>query len=531
MVALNLDPVYLIFLSALAFSLVLLFILIGYIWPHRSTTGATSLVMMIIALIFWSTGYLVEYLSTSLDGKLFAFNISYIGMVVLPVFTLIFASYFSDNAGWINRRRIAFLLIIPVITLILQWTKQYHSFMYYDVHLISDGSFLLVAKQYGFWFWVDWAYNYALVLTSMLILLYRLFKPPRLFFDQAVCLVIAAVVPIAANVIYVAHLLPGPRADWTPCAFTITAVALTFSITRRRFLEVAPVARESAIEMLSEGFLVLNDRERISDLNKTMADIIGVSSEKLLGQPLPDGILHQFKGNKHYDSNSETKIDITLKIAGKKRYYSVHLSPLSKNNTRKYGRIMVFHDMTERIHKEEAIKQIAYYDPLTGLANRTLFSNRAEMAIEECKRHKRKLAILIIDFDKFKEVNDTYGHSTGDQVLKGLSKRISSAVRKMDTVSRLGGDEFLVLMPEISGEGMVDRISKRIIDLVSSPYVYEGNEIAVALSIGMSVFPDDAGDIDTLIKFADVAMYTAKQKGENCYCRYNKAESSIKRDF
>jgi len=516
----QLDPVYLIFISALALSLVLLFILIGYIWPHRKTPGVKSLVLIIISLVFWSAGYLVEFLSTSLDGKLFAFNISYIGMVALPVVILTFASLFTDNARWITRRNIALLSIIPLVTLILQWTKQFHSFMYSDIHLIVDGPFLLVAKQYGFWFWVDWIYNYILVITSMIMLIHRLFRPPHLFFDQAIYIIIAAVVPLATNVIYVLHLLPGPRADWTSCAFTVTAVALTFAITRHRFLDIVPVARASAIEMLSEGFIILDDGERIVDVNKALLDILGTTEDKLIGQALPDNILKQLAANDSFVCNDDTKIEIALDRAGKPTYYLVHTSPLHKSSLRNYGRIMVFHDMTERKLMEEAIKQIAYYDHLTGLANRTLFSDRAEMAIEECNRHQRKLAILVIDFDKFKEVNDNYGHSTGDQVLKGLSKRICSSVRKMDTVSRLGGDEFVVLMPEIAGQDFVGSIANRIIDTVSSPYIYDDHEIAITLSVGIAVFPDDATDLDTLIKFADVAMYTAKQRGNNYFCRY-----------
>jgi diguanylate cyclase (GGDEF)-like protein/PAS domain S-box-containing protein len=521
------DPVYLIFITALAFSLVLLFTLTGYIWPHRTTPGAKPLIWIVIALVFWTAGYLVEYLSTSLDAKLFSFNISYTGMVILPVVTLAFAALFTDNARWMTRRTIALLLIIPLITLILQWTKQFHSFMYYDIHLITDGPFLLVAKQYGPWFWVDWIYNYALVITSMIMLIHRLFRPPHLFFDQAVYVIIAALIPVAANVIYVLHLLPGPRADWTPCAFTVTAVALTFAITRHRFLDIVPVARESALEMLSEGFLILDDRERIVDLNKAMMNITGTTSDKLLGNPLPANILKQLSGNESFNYNNEAKIEITIDQAGKPCYFSVHTSPLHKSSLRNYGRIMVFHDMTERKLVEEAIKQIAYFDPLTGLPNRTLFTNRAEMAIEECKRHKRKMAIMVVDFDKFKEVNDTYGHSTGDQVLKGLSQRICSAVRKMDTVSRLGGDEFTVLLPEIAGEDLVGNIAARIIDTVSSPYIYEDHEVCITVSIGITVFPHDASDFDALIKFADVAMYTAKHSGNNCYCRYTTRGPSV----
>lgn len=516
-----LDPVYLLFISALAFSIVLCLLLIGTIWPHRSAPGAKSLILISIALIFWSAGYLAEYMSNDLEGKLFAFNISYIGMVTLPVFALTFAAFFTNNARWLKRSAIILLLAIPAITLALQWTKQYHSFMYHDIHLMNDGPFLLVAKQYGIWFYVAWVYNWLLVLSSVVMLIHRLFRPPHLYFDQSIYIMVAAVFPLAANAIYVLRLLPGPHADWTPCAFTVTAVALTLAITRHRFLDLIPVARESAIEMLNEGFLILDDRERIVDMNRAMLAIMQSPEDEVIGQHVPAKILKQLEASEDFVYNKKVQVEITLDDTGQKHHYIAHSSPLHKNSLRNYGRIMVFNDITERKLAEEAILKIAYYDTLTGLANRTLFSNRSDMAIEECRRHNRKLAVLMIDFDKFKEVNDTYGHSTGDQVLKGLSNRISSAVRKMDTVSRLGGDEFVVLLPEIAGNETAGNVASRIIDIVSSPYIYNNHEILITLSIGISVFPNDAEDIETLIKFADIAMYTAKQRGTNCFCRYS----------
>lgn len=529
---LNLDPVYLTFIAALAFSLVLLFMLIGYVWPRRSTPGAIPLILISVSLIFWVAGYLLEYFSPSLETKLFTWNISYIGMVTLPVLSVIFASYFTNKTGWLTSSRIILLLIIPAITLILQWTKPFHSLMYYDIQLITDNQFLVVSKQYGIWFWIDWLYNYILVITSMVMLIYRLFRPPQLYMDQAIYLITGVVVPVIANIIYVLHLSPGPHVDWTPCAFTVTALALTLAITRHHFLDIVPVARDSVIEMLSEGFIVLDDNEHIIDLNKGMLLIAGKDCKDLMGKPLPDIILNQLNREYQYAANNECKTEISLKNRDKLAYYSVHSCPLHKSSLRNYGRIMVFHDITERKIIEETIRHTAYYDPLTGLANRTLFSDRAGMALEECKRHSRKMAILIIDFDKFKMVNDTYGHSTGDLVLKGLSKRISCAVRKVDTVSRLGGDEFLVLMPEIAGEEITTSVARRIIDLVSSPFIFDGHDVSVTISVGITVYPDDATDVDTLIKFADIAMYKAKQNGRNCCCRYisNNGKNTISKN-
>jgi diguanylate cyclase (GGDEF)-like protein/PAS domain S-box-containing protein len=271
---------------------------------------------------------------------------------------------------------------------------------------------------------------------------------------------------------------------------------------------------------MNEGFAVVDDKGRIVDINKAMCEITGLKQSDLHGQPLPAVIVNQLNAGGDYLNISEEHIEIALDQKDGLHYYSTHVSLLQRGRgTRSH--VLILYDITERKKNEEAIKQIAYYDSLTGLPNRSLFSDRAEMALAEAGRYKRKLAVMIVDIDKFKAVNDTYGHDAGDQVLQDIAARLTHAVRKVDTVSRLGGDEFLVLLPEIANEEIVDRIAHRIIREAVTPFNFNATDIHLTISIGISLYPEDSEDLNTLVKYADTAMYYVKQTGRNGYARYS----------
>jgi diguanylate cyclase (GGDEF)-like protein/PAS domain S-box-containing protein len=514
------SPLYWSFMAALSLAVALSLVLFGYVWPRRSSPGAWPLLGLIITVVFWSVGYIFEYSTTHIQAKLLAWDISYVGAVILPVMLFAFALRFTHRGQWLTPRVFLLFLIIPAITLILQWTKDFHSLMYYDMHLVQDGPFLLVAKIYGPWFWVAATYNYVLILASISSLIYRLFTPPLLFADQAAYLLIVITVPACANLEYIFHFLPFPHADWTPAAFAVSAIAMTFAISRHRFLDVLPVARESAIELMSEGFLVLDNQNRVVDFNRGMREILAVPESSIHGRQLPDAILKQLTLNNEFGAKHDANIEVEIEGKAGSRCYSVHSSPFNTGRSQDCGHVLVFYDITERKHVEEAIRQMAFYDQLTGLPNRTLFADRAGMALSVAGRYKRMLAVMVIDVDRFKRVNDTYGHAAGDQVLQDISLRFSTSVRKVDTVSRLGGDEFLVLLPEISGEETLDTVSRRIMEAVFKPFQVSGNEIKLTVSIGMAIYPGDGFDLDLLIKNADIAMYQVKQAGRSGYRRY-----------
>jgi diguanylate cyclase (GGDEF)-like protein/PAS domain S-box-containing protein len=174
-------------------------------------------------------------------------------------------------------------------------------------------------------------------------------------------------------------------------------------------------------------------------------------------------------------------------------------------------------DVTERRRADEQIKALAYHDPLTGLPNRLLFADRLSLAVAQAHRLKHKLAVLFLDLDGFKVINDSLGHSFGDRLLAAVAERLHACLREGDTVARQGGDEFTLLLPGIPGSEEAARVAEKIQDALRLPQTVDGRELFVTASLGISLYPEDGEDAETLVKNADVAMYRAKEQGRNRY--------------
>jgi diguanylate cyclase (GGDEF)-like protein/PAS domain S-box-containing protein len=178
-------------------------------------------------------------------------------------------------------------------------------------------------------------------------------------------------------------------------------------------------------------------------------------------------------------------------------------------------------DVTERRRAEERIQYLAFYDALTGLPNRLLFNQRVSHALAGAKRHNRQVAVLFIDLDRFKYINDVMGHESGDKLLAEIADRLRSCLRESDTVARLGGDEFVVLLEEVGGPQDAATVARKVLSRIAEPILINGYEHLATASIGISVYPDDSPDQETLMKHADVAMYLAKEHGKNNYQYYS----------
>jgi diguanylate cyclase (GGDEF)-like protein/PAS domain S-box-containing protein len=177
-------------------------------------------------------------------------------------------------------------------------------------------------------------------------------------------------------------------------------------------------------------------------------------------------------------------------------------------------------DVTERKRAEAQITSLAYHDTLTGLPNRLLFADRLTLAVAQAGRRQRRVGVLFLDVDRFKVINDSLGHTVGDRLLKALARRLASTVREEDTVARLGGDEFTILLPDMGLAEDVMTVTEKILEAVRRPIRIDASELFVSASIGISIFPDDGRDPETLVKNADTAMYRAKDQGRDGYRLY-----------
>ena len=177
--------------------------------------------------------------------------------------------------------------------------------------------------------------------------------------------------------------------------------------------------------------------------------------------------------------------------------------------------VRLLHEETRNYSK--MLESLALNDPLTGLANRRLLADRMLMALVHARRNKCAMAVVYLDLDGFKHINDTLGHGAGDVLLKKVAERLVATVREEDTVARLGGDEFAIVLWQVSGAGDTAAVALKVIEAVAQPYVLDGHPAGITASIGVSIYPAHGEDADTLMKSADLALYEAKHAGKNAY--------------
>jgi len=182
-------------------------------------------------------------------------------------------------------------------------------------------------------------------------------------------------------------------------------------------------------------------------------------------------------------------------------------------------------DITERKRLEEKIRHMANHDPLTGLPNRRLFCELLRFELAEARRNRRKVGLLYLDLDRFKEINDTLGHEAGDQLLRTVADRLKNAIRDSDAVARIGGDEFNIFLGGLEQREDIEGIARKILSSLREKCVVAGRELLITISIGISVYPDDSEDIDALFRYADSALYHAKDTGRNTFAYYSSERS------
>ncbi|PTU31566.1 hypothetical protein CJD38_09570 [Stenotrophobium rhamnosiphilum] len=203
------------------------------------------------------------------------------------------------------------------------------------------------------------------------------------------------------------------------------------------------------------------------------------------------------------------------------------VSALRDSNQKIIGFLSIAYDITQRKYREEYTRHVALHDDLTGLPNRALLKDRINVAIESAKRNHKKVGVMMLDLDHFKRINDTLGHHVGDELLKVVADRLVKALRKSDTAARMGGDEFVVVTPDMSDDKNADFIANTLVKAISAPIKIGMHELIVTPSIGVSCFPDDGEEANTLIKYADAAMYQTKASGRHGHQHFNAAAQAI----
>ncbi len=277
------------------------------------------------------------------------------------------------------------------------------------------------------------------------------------------------------------------------------------------------------IENAGEGIVVYDRQFRYLLWNRFMEDMTGIPSEDLIGKRALDLFPHMRE--QHVDellrqaiegqTVASTDIHYYIPGTGKRGWVSSVYRPHYDASGNIVGVIGLIRDITQRKSAEQQIEYQAYHDALTGLANRRLFQEHLTLALALAQRRRRLVAVLFLDLDHFKIVNDSLGHSVGDELLKQVAARLKGAVREGDTVARVGGDEFTVVLQDLVKKEDAALVAEKVLRTIAEPADISGHHLYVTTSIGITTFPDDGEDAETLLKNADNAMYRAKAEGRN----------------
>lgn len=316
---------------------------------------------------------------------------------------------------------------------------------------------------------------------------------------------------------------------------------LVEDITERKAAESVLLRAEEALfaekeraqvtlDSIGDAVLVTDLAGTVTYLNLEAEALTGWSRDEALGQPLAavfqiiDGTSRNVAPNPAHRAIAEDRTVelaigcVLLRRHGTEIGIEDSAAPIHDRDGAVTGAVIVFHDVARSRLMSERMAHLARHDHLTGLANTVLLAERLDQAVRLARRNRKQAALLFIDLNRFKEVNDLHGHDFGDQVLRAIARRLEGCVRESDTVCRRGGDEFVILLAEIEGRRDAAQVAEKVLAAISAQQVINGHAVRVSASIGIGLYPDDGDDAAALMRRADVAMYQVKAGSQDGYC-------------
>jgi diguanylate cyclase (GGDEF)-like protein/PAS domain S-box-containing protein len=502
-------------------------------WGRR-VQGSFALSLLLFSMSIWSAFYGLTWLSLPLQVKMFLPNITYIGVAAVPTLFLVFTLSFTHREDWLTLRRLSLLAVQPGVTLLLVWSNSYHQLVYRQTALLGQDGFVWLQIERGPWYTVNMIYSYMAILAGLLLLMNGMWHSSPLLKSQYRLVLIAAVFPALVNIYYEVYGSPG-GVDLAPLSFGMSGILFAYSVVRNRFMDIIPVARTRLIERMSDGILVLDRQNRIVDFNPAMESFLARTSDSLLGRPAAEILQPWMDKADALISGQETHVVLRIH-SSPPRYLDLRVTPLYDDRKHLSGRLMVFHDVTDHKNVEKKLRYAndrlqsqlieigtlqsklrsqAIHDPLTYLFNRRYLDETLDRELARAAREGYPLCVIMLDIDHFKRMNDAHGHEAGDLVLKALARTLLASNRRGDFACRFGGEEFVVVMPNIPMSVAYRRAEELRTTLNSLIVPHDGNTLRITISMGIACYPANGEDRESLLRAADRAMYAAKKAGRD----------------
>lgn len=501
----------LLYIFIVSLSLTLLFTVMVYALRNREIPGSKAYVLQIVCVTIWSLGSLFEMLSQTEQSMLFWRNFEQVGVFLIPVACLYFA---IDYAGYDRfKKYIPLLSIIPVISILLIFTDSY-------THLMRSGYTVSYNPLFGNALSVKQtllgmilvSYNYFLVLISLFTLWAFSRKVSHsqrkqvllVLFATALVFLLAFIKTLffegtAFNLPVVTMYLPG-------------GLILFYNLYRNKFFQLSPIAREKVFDVIEIGIVVTQDNGVVVDINPCARQIM----QSCLNAETPSqgmDICETFQAYPEWISFLEQNAQGTLEIEIPGEdvcFVEIRVYPLQSNSGRPIGAVSLLRDVTQLRQQESALRTRAETDFLTSLMNRDRFLRELHSMMKDNADSGTPVSVLMMDLDKFKAINDTYGHDAGDRVLISVAEVLRATLRQGDAIARIGGDEFAAVLPNVD-KLEAAMIAQRIIQTAGERLIAVDAQTSVPLKLSIGICDNsETNSAGEMLKRADKAMYAAK---------------------
>lgn len=498
-------------------SVAVLFAVFIYARRNYSVAGTKAFLWQIVFVTIWSVGALLELLAPTEQSMLFWRNIEQIGIFLLPVACVYFSVEYA-RYDWL-KKYLPYLLIVPFAAIALIFTDSATHIMRHD-YIVSSNPFFGKAlsvhvTSVGMLFV---SYNYILAFGS-LVILYIFSRQVARSMKRQVIFVLCAI-----GLIFLFGLLKSAFLEGTSINIPIVtlylpgSLILAYNLYRHNFFYVSPIARDKVFDVIEQGIIVTDGSGLIVDKNpfavRLLNSYFGVQEEtvgKKIGEAFgayptwveftQNSVIGELEVEQHDDSP---------------HYIHIKVYPLQSQRGTLIGSVTIMRDITAVRLQELALKQKAEMDGLTGLLNRDAFMCAFTLVLEESSTMGENVSVLMIDIDKFKEINDTFGHESGDRVIASLADLLRGVLRRKDIIGRIGGDEFAAVLPGVNRIEAME-IAQRILKITEESVVQleEAKVIGFTMSIGICD-NEVIAKAENMLKCADKAMYSAKNNKRNC---------------
>lgn len=496
-----------------------------YAWQRREVNGAQPFALCTGSIFIWCFFAVFEQIAPTGSQQIVFGKAQYFGIAPFSVLWLLFTLRYAQCDSWLSQRVLRAFSVIPLLTLAFAFTGCWHGWVWKAVEFRSE-PFPKLVITHGWWFnYVAVPHNYALLLAGLGVLLNAYFSGSRLHRQQTLLLLGSILITFACNIVYVVSGITLYGLDPTPVGFAFTMLLIQISLFRAKFLDVAPISYKTVFLNISDAVILLDWQHRIVDLNPS-ALVEGLSRVDVIaaiGQPFArvfphyGSLLEKLAGDQRELTEIVQLPCLPTGLVGAHMsdlFREVKVRSLQSPRGRRMGWVIIIRDVTLEKQQQAQLERFAFVDSLTGLFNR----RRLELDADEIfavsasmrPRDRASVALLYIDLNRFKPINDNYGHDIGDAVLQHFAQCLKSSVRQGDMVVRLGGDEFVALLDEADSSVALE-VRSRLLEVLDRPVTLAGHQFTLSASMGIAYYPIDGLSLQALLAQADRNMYQEKR--------------------